>query len=122
MQAAIEALDEEMPPAVVQSSAKEDDEQTSRPKKARPTPGVIGEGKGAPLSKNQRKRALYVPPFPPATGTDKLYTPCSQLEKMRIPMILSNPAFASNPFETIRTHAQNTLLKHEPAQKSTEKD
>ena len=60
MQAAIEALDEEMPPAVVQASAKEDEEQASKPKRARPTPGVIGEGKGAPLSKNQRKRALYV--------------------------------------------------------------
>ncbi|KAI0734572.1 ribosome biogenesis protein SLX9-domain-containing protein [Fomitopsis betulina] len=103
MQAAIEELDDEMPPAVVQSSAKEDEEQTSKPSKARATPGVIGEGKGAPLSKNQRKRAL-------------------QLEKARIPMILSNPAFASNPFETIRTHAQNTLLKHVPAQKATEKE
>ena len=58
MQAAIEELDDEMPPAVVQSLAKEDEEQTSKPSKARATPGVIGEGKGAPLSKNQRKRAL----------------------------------------------------------------
>lgn len=37
-------------------------------------------------------------------------------------MILSNPAFASNPFETIRTHAQNTLLKHEPTHKVLQKD
>ncbi|KZT75169.1 hypothetical protein DAEQUDRAFT_23968 [Daedalea quercina L-15889] len=98
MQAAIEALDDEMPQAVIQSTAQSGEEQASKPKKVRPVPGVIGEGKGAPLSKAQRKRAL-------------------QLEKVRIPMILSNPAFASNPFETIRTHAQNTLLKHEPTQK-----
>ncbi|KAH9837076.1 ribosome biogenesis protein SLX9-domain-containing protein [Rhodofomes roseus] len=99
MQAAIAALDDELPPAVVQSTTVQDDEeQPSKAKKARPTPGLIGEGKGAPLSKNQRKRAL-------------------QLEKMRIPMIISNPEFASNPFQTIRTHAQNTLLKHEPSQK-----
>lgn len=123
MQAAIEALDEEMPPGVVQPSAKEDEEQTSKPHKARATPGVIGEGKGAPLSKNQRKRALYVSQFTQLPKLTTLYTTlCSQLEKMRIPMILSNPAFASNPFETIRTHAQNTLLKHEPAQKAQEKE
>ena len=34
-------------------------------------------------------------------------------ERLRVPMILSNPEFSSNPFETIRKHAQNTLLKHE---------
>ncbi|KAJ3477201.1 hypothetical protein NLI96_g10629 [Meripilus lineatus] len=63
----------------------------SRPKT---NAGMIGEGKSAPLSKQQRKRAL-------------------QTEKLRIPLILSNPAFASNPFQTIRTHAQNTLVKHQ---------
>ena len=39
---------------------------------------------------------------------------CRQVERMRIPMILATPEFAANPFQTIRTHAQNTLLKHEP--------
>ncbi|XP_006454427.1 hypothetical protein AGABI2DRAFT_61007, partial [Agaricus bisporus var. bisporus H97] len=53
----------------------------------------IGEGKAAPLSKNQRQRAL-------------------QLERFRQPLIRSNPEFANNPFQTIRTHAQNTLIKH----------
>lgn len=52
----------------------------------------IGEGKGIPLKKNQRKRAL-------------------ELEKLRHPLILSNPQYSSNPFQTIRTHAQNTLVK-----------
>ncbi|CAL1695363.1 unnamed protein product [Somion occarium] len=61
---------------------------------SKPKPGQIGEGKSGPLSKTQRKKAL-------------------QTERLRIPMILSNPEFASNPFQTIRTHAQNTLLKHQ---------
>ncbi|KAG1899105.1 ribosome biogenesis protein SLX9-domain-containing protein [Suillus fuscotomentosus] len=52
----------------------------------------IGEGKGIPLKKNQRKRAL-------------------ELEKLRQPLILSNPQYSSNLFQTIRTHAQNTLVK-----------
>ncbi|KAH9937147.1 ribosome biogenesis protein SLX9-domain-containing protein [Fomitopsis serialis] len=103
MQAAISALDDELPPAVVQSIMEDGEERTSQTKKPRSTPGLIGEGKGAPLSKAQRKRAL-------------------QLEKKRIPMILSNPEFASNPFQTIRTHAQNTLLKHEPYQKTSEEE
>ncbi|KAJ2920180.1 hypothetical protein MD484_g24, partial [Candolleomyces efflorescens] len=54
----------------------------------------IGEGKAAPLSKSQRKRAL-------------------ELERLRHPLILTNPSFASDPFSTIRLHAQNTLLKHQ---------
>ncbi|KAJ4486288.1 ribosome biogenesis protein SLX9-domain-containing protein [Lentinula aciculospora] len=53
----------------------------------------IGEGRGSTLSNAQRKKALNV-------------------ERLRHPLILSNPQFASNPFETIRTHAQNTLVKH----------
>jgi len=69
-----------------------DDHMSERPK-GKPKPGQIGEGKGAPLSKNQRKRAL-------------------QTEKLRQPLILSTPEFAANPFQTIRTHAQNTLVKH----------
>jgi len=59
---------------------------------SRPKPGQIGEGKSAPLSKSQRKRAL-------------------RTERLRVPMILSNPDFAANPFKTIRTHAQNTLVE-----------
>lgn len=34
-----------------------------------------------------------------------------ELEKLRQPLILSNPQYSSNPFQTIRTHAQNTLVK-----------
>jgi len=60
----------------------------------KPKPGQIGEGKGVPLKQNQRKRAL-------------------EMERLRAPMILANPDYASNPFQTIRTHAKNTLLKHE---------
>lgn len=89
----------------------------SRPKT---NAGMIGEGKSAPLSKQQRKRALCV------FSLISLLTSCvddltliialclhRQTEKLRIPLILSNPAFASNPFQTIRTHAQNTLVKHQ---------
>ncbi|KAG1757454.1 ribosome biogenesis protein SLX9-domain-containing protein [Suillus lakei] len=35
----------------------------------------------------------------------------TELEKLRQPLILSNPQYSSNPFQTIRTHAQNTLVK-----------
>ncbi|KXN89921.1 hypothetical protein AN958_04925 [Leucoagaricus sp. SymC.cos] len=53
----------------------------------------IGEGKSAPLSQKQRKRIL-------------------QAEQFRQPFIRSNSEYAKNPFATIRTHAQNTLIKH----------
>jgi hypothetical protein len=71
------------------------EEEPAQPRaKVKPKLGQIGEGKGNPLSRNQRKRAL-------------------EMERLRAPMILANPDYASNPFQTIRTHAQNTLLKHE---------
>jgi hypothetical protein len=71
----------------------------------------IGEGKAGPLTKNQRRRALYVSLFSLVLqGT--LNIPCRQVEQFRQPLIRSNPEFASNPFQTIRTHAQNTLIKH----------
>ncbi|KAI0660406.1 ribosome biogenesis protein SLX9-domain-containing protein [Cubamyces menziesii] len=97
IKAAISAVEEDIPVAVKNSIADESGtDATEGPKaKPKPKPGQIGEGKGAPLSKNQRKRAL-------------------QLERMRIPLILATPEFAANPFQTIRTHAQNTLVKHEP--------
>ena len=37
----------------------------------------------------------------------------SAAERRRIPMILANSEFSSNPFQTIRKHAQNTLVKHQ---------
>ncbi|KAI0375332.1 hypothetical protein BV20DRAFT_1032580 [Pilatotrama ljubarskyi] len=100
IKAAISAVEDDIPVAVQNSIAADTDgaSGTDTPKekaKAKPKPGQIGEGKGAPLSKNQRKRAL-------------------QLERMRIPLILATPEFAANPFQAIRTHAQNTLVKHEP--------
>lgn len=56
--------------------------------------GKIGKGNSSTLSKAQRKRLL-------------------ELERLRHPLILANPDFTSNPFQTIRTHAQNTLITHE---------
>ncbi|KAI9058860.1 hypothetical protein FKP32DRAFT_1231534 [Trametes sanguinea] len=95
IKAAISALEEDIPVAVQNSVAAATEADASKPAKPKPKPGQIGEGKGAPLNKNQRKKAL-------------------QLERMRIPLILATPEFATNPFQTIRTHAQNTLVKHEP--------
>ncbi|KAJ7103413.1 ribosome biogenesis protein SLX9-domain-containing protein [Mycena belliarum] len=76
-----------------QEPISEDADAEPKQKKAKPKPGQIGEGKGATLSKAQRQRAL-------------------RMEKLRHPLILANSEFASNPFQTIRTHAQNTLLPH----------
>ncbi|KAJ3800498.1 ribosome biogenesis protein SLX9-domain-containing protein [Lentinula aff. detonsa] len=86
---------------IAQDAAKADklqmkvdgDEDTLRQSKVKSS--QIGEGKASTLSDYQRKKAL-------------------KIERLRHPFILSNPQFASNPFETIRTHAQNTLVKHVP--------
>ncbi|KIM85344.1 hypothetical protein PILCRDRAFT_358167 [Piloderma croceum F 1598] len=91
IQAAISALDGERIDNIEQTEQIVDESTHLRIKSK---PGQIGEGKGLPLKQNQRKRAL-------------------EMERLRAPMILTNPAYASNPFQTIRTHAQNTLLKHE---------
>ncbi|KAJ7169991.1 ribosome biogenesis protein SLX9-domain-containing protein [Mycena filopes] len=77
----------------LESEALVADEAEPKRKKATPKPGQIGQGKGTTLSKAQRQRAL-------------------QMEKLRHPLILANAEFSSNPFQTIRTHAQNTLLQH----------
>ncbi|KAG1885787.1 hypothetical protein F4604DRAFT_1878403 [Suillus subluteus] len=75
-----------------QGSPVAEETKDARAHKVQPKTLQIGEGKGMPLKKNQRKRAL-------------------ELEKLRHPLILSNPQYSSNPFQTIRTHAQNTLVK-----------
>ncbi|KAG8966078.1 hypothetical protein FRC03_012562 [Tulasnella sp. 419] len=61
-------------------------------------PGQIGESKDSTLTVAQRKRVL-------------------EMERMRHPLILANASYASNPFETIRIHAENTLIKHKPPAK-----
>lgn len=131
IKAAICSLEDEMPEAIQNSVPADDDagaDAASRPQKARPKPGQIGKGKGAPLSKNQRKRVLYVSDACYRSVCDALFIricmrgmrrslrhPFSrQVERMRIPMILATPEFAANPFQAVRTHAQNSLLKHEP--------
>ncbi|KAI0348430.1 hypothetical protein BDW22DRAFT_91739 [Trametopsis cervina] len=85
-------------PVLIQQDVSAEDGQpsTGASRKFANAPGQIGEGKPAPLKKSQRKKAL-------------------QAERLRIPLILSNPEFAANPFQTIRTHAQNTLVRHEGA-------
>ncbi|KAJ7110101.1 ribosome biogenesis protein SLX9-domain-containing protein [Mycena epipterygia] len=95
IQLALAAVDDDDSAEVPEESAgpTADEEAPQQQKKIKPKPGQIGEGKGAPLSKAQRQRAL-------------------QMEKLRHPLILANAEFSSNPFQTIRTHAQNTLLQH----------
>ncbi|KAJ3492478.1 hypothetical protein NLJ89_g11226 [Agrocybe chaxingu] len=95
LQSALASLEEDArgddsAPAVTIADAE--DPQTTAKSKIKP--GAIGKGSSAPLSKAQRKRAF-------------------ELERLRHPLILKNPDFSSNPFQTIRTHAQNTLLKHD---------
>ncbi|KAI0080252.1 hypothetical protein K474DRAFT_293568 [Panus rudis PR-1116 ss-1] len=93
IQAALPTLDDQIPDSVKDAAAQGNDDIAGNTSRPEPKVGQIGEGKKEPLSKSQRKRAL-------------------KMERLRIPMILSNPEFASNPFQTIRTHAQNTLVKH----------
>ncbi|KAF8547126.1 hypothetical protein OG21DRAFT_1425404, partial [Imleria badia] len=91
IEAVISALEEEeiSSPAEAQPNAATSQQ---RPQ-AKAKTGIMGEGKGVPLTKAQRKHAL-------------------ELERLRHPLILTNPQYAANPFQTIRTHAQNTLEKH----------
>ncbi|KAJ7361623.1 ribosome biogenesis protein SLX9-domain-containing protein [Mycena albidolilacea] len=93
IQMALAAVDDdaEAPELLPPDDSMTEDAPQPKQKKQKPKPGQIGEGKSAPLSKAQRKRAL-------------------EMEKLRHPLILANPEFSSNPFETIRIHAQNTLL------------
>lgn len=99
-------------------------------------PGQIGEGHGAPLMRSQRRRrALYGTYFyhcQPvilrlrAIVVHHLFfldsrptfltfaTADRKAERFRQPLIRSNPEFAANPFETIRTHARNTLVPYRP--------
>ncbi|KAA1468153.1 hypothetical protein DENSPDRAFT_833364, partial [Dentipellis sp. KUC8613] len=95
MKAAISAVEKDVAPeddAPQVGNAGE--EQPSQQKRSAQRPGQIGKGKGAPLSQAQRKRAL-------------------KAEQMRQPMILANAEFSANPFQVIRTHAQNTLVQRQ---------
>ncbi|TFY83767.1 hypothetical protein EWM64_g232 [Hericium alpestre] len=84
---------------------------------ARTRPGQIGEGKGAPLKRSQRKQALCVPfsSRRASIGQNTDNRGDRKAEQLRQPMIRSNPEFAANPFQTIRTHAQNTILQVKPS-------
>ncbi|KAG7450398.1 uncharacterized protein BT62DRAFT_1072481 [Guyanagaster necrorhizus] len=90
IQDALPSLDEEQVDETSNNPAKSKDDQRPQEKTRG---GKIGKGKSSTYTNAQRKRALT-------------------LEQLRHPLILSNSQFATNPFETIRTHAQNTLLQH----------
>jgi len=88
IEVAISALEEkEIPPP---AEAESDISPSQHQSHSKGRTGLIGESKGVPLTKTQRKRVL-------------------ETEKLRHPLILTNPQYAANPFQTIRTHAQNTL-------------
>ncbi|KAH6917277.1 ribosome biogenesis protein SLX9-domain-containing protein [Coprinopsis sp. MPI-PUGE-AT-0042] len=93
IQSALAALEEPVEATVAEDAAQKEGE-TAPPSKATSKSVKIGEGKPEPLSKAQRKKAL-------------------QLERLRQPLILTNPTFSTNPFSTVRLHAQNTLVKHQ---------
>ncbi|KIJ21642.1 hypothetical protein PAXINDRAFT_165081 [Paxillus involutus ATCC 200175] len=96
IQAVISALEEKEPSPESEKAQQPNDHSQPQPTKAKAKAGPMGAGKGVPLTKSQRKRAL-------------------DMERLRHPLILSNPEFAANPFQTIRTHAQNTLEKYVPS-------
>lgn len=107
IEAVISALEEEeiVPPAERDSNAA----SSQQPPQAKARSGIIGEGKDAPLTKAQRKRVLCV------LNSDVLswpkFNPSREMERLRHPLILTDPHYAAHPFQTIRTHAQNTLEK-----------
>ncbi|CAE6425179.1 unnamed protein product [Rhizoctonia solani] len=96
VQKALNTIAEDILPAVAESNHNPDSHHTSRPKQAL---GMIGEGKGITLTKQQRKRAL-------------------ELEQLRQSAIMTNSDYRKNPFDAIRRHAQNSLLSHENLGKS----
>ena len=83
--------------------------EEAKPDFAATKSGTIGKSGQSTLSKAQRKRALLVQ-LKLALSLHLTFS--SELERFRHPLILSNPEFSTNPFQTIRTHAQNTLLTH----------
>ncbi|KAF9229408.1 hypothetical protein BS17DRAFT_20701 [Gyrodon lividus] len=94
IEAVISALDEKEP-SPESERVQSEDHSRPQPTTTKSKVGRMGIGKGVPLTKAQRKRAL-------------------EMERLRHPLILSNPQFAADPFQTIRIHVQNTLEKHAP--------
>jgi len=92
--AVISAMNAELQTDPSAADPQQPGESGEKPRPKEIPMGKIGEGKGVPLSKAQRKRAL-------------------QIERIRQPLIRNNTTFSANPFETIRLHAQNTLIMHQ---------
>ncbi|CAE6410648.1 unnamed protein product [Rhizoctonia solani] len=91
VQKALDTIAEDiLPPAAETETSAAD----HAPVRSKQTPGMIGEGKGVTLTKQQRKRAL-------------------ELERLRQSTIMTNTDYRQNPFDAIRRHAQNSLLSHE---------
>jgi hypothetical protein len=109
----------------LKSKSKQPTDQLEMPPPPPTTrPGQIGEGHGAPLMRSQRRRRalygthFYLPTVILQLGRLILFffffnvATNRKAERFRQPLIRSNPEFAANPFETIRTHARNTLVPH----------
>lgn len=73
----------------------------------------IGKGNSSTLSKAERKRLLSVLRLSSDDPKLTIIKSFRELERLRHPLILANPDFTSNPFQTIRTHAQNTLISRD---------
>jgi len=93
LQTALASLDEVAPQTVEKPSPSIPMNSGEVKPKVSSGIGKIGKGTSSTLSKAQRTRLL-------------------ELERLRHPLILANPDFTLNPFQTIRTHAQNTLITH----------
>ncbi|KAF9787087.1 ribosome biogenesis protein SLX9-domain-containing protein [Thelephora terrestris] len=93
IQSAIAAMESNLQASAEETFAEPSKNDPSKPPAKSRNTGLIGEGKGVPLSQTKRKNAL-------------------KLERMRHSMVIANSHFKANPFQVIRTHAQNTLVKH----------
>ncbi|CAE6435203.1 hypothetical protein ACGC1H_002858 [Rhizoctonia solani] len=91
VQKALDTIAQDVLPSTAESYGHSEGRDPTRPNQ---TPGMIGEGKGVTLTKQQRKRAL-------------------ELERLRQSVIMTNSNYRKNPFDAIRKHAQNSLLTHE---------
>jgi ribosome biogenesis protein SLX9 len=109
IQSAIAAMESNLQASAEETFAEPSKNDPSKPPAKSRNTGLIGEGKGVPLSQTKRKNALYAP----CLDQRIVLSPYARkLERMRHSMVIANSHFKANPFQVIRTHAQNTLVKH----------
>ena len=72
IQSAIAAMESDVKTLGEKLLAKPPNNEPSKPPAKKPNTGLIGEGKGTPLSQNQRKNALYESYLEPKDSADQL--------------------------------------------------